>query len=109
MDHPERARSRSEIKPSASLIRSQSELAPPWYVAVRRGDGRAPLDGVGLAQEYRPRFRGRRGSVIRVEKDPMGMGGKMWHLSTASDLAGLDRRAARLVSSRVSRLFRCFP
>lgn len=47
--------------------------------------------------------------AIRVQKDPMGMGGRAWYASTAADLAALPREAADLVPARAADLFRGAP
>jgi hypothetical protein len=47
--------------------------------------------------------------VIHVEDDPMGMGGTAWHLTQPADLAKLPAEPLRLVSSRLTTIFRAFP
>src|SRR5512139_1388332 len=42
---------------------------------------------------------------IRVEKDPMGMGGRAWYVSSPADIGSLPSDAASLVSRRVSEFF----
>lgn len=47
--------------------------------------------------------------AIRVETDPMGMGGRAWHVLTPGDLADLPTAVASIASERVLDLFRRAP
>jgi hypothetical protein len=47
--------------------------------------------------------------AIRVEDDPMGMGGRAWYVSSPADLAKLPHTATELVSPRVAEIFRDVP
>jgi hypothetical protein len=44
--------------------------------------------------------------AIRVEKDPMGMGGKAWYVESPSDLEKLPKEAASLLTARAVAIFR---
>lgn len=47
--------------------------------------------------------------AIRVETDPMGMGGRAWHVPSAAELGALPPDAAYLVPANLAELFRGAP